>query len=495
MFSLSKLPSATTILSTYSSLTAFMMLVKAIMNEAWSVVNQIIPQDFQTKILTKLGRLYRHPTSEVTLIIHEQNCHVTNEMFEASEVYLRSKTTNPSLEKLIVSKQPREKNLTITIEKDQEIVDFFECIQVKWKLTNKKNDSGRDSKFFELSFHKQYKEKVIGTYLHYVLKRSKDIIEENRTLKLHSLGMYGDRDESGVWKSINLEHPATFDTLAMDTNIKKEVLEDLDRFVKRREFYKKVGKPWKRGYLLYGPPGTGKSSFIAAMADYLKFNIYDLELTSIYSNTELRRLLLATKNRSMVVIEDIDCSVELKDRRSRHRANNGDQLTLSGLLNCIDGLWSSCGDERIIIFTTNYKDRLDPALLRPGRMDMHIHMSYCTPCGFKLLASNYLQIQNHPLFEEIEVLMKNVNVTPAKVAEELMKSDDAETSLEGLINFLESKETDCKKSNPEVEEEERETTNPKEGEGQKAGKGNKRTKKTKMTRKTNVIKYCINCDD
>ena len=64
------------------------------------------------------------------------------------------------------------------------------------------------------------------------------------------------------------------------------------------------------------------------------------------------------------------------------------QFTLSGLLNIIDGLWSSCGDERIIVFTTNHKDPLDPALLRPGRMDMHLHMSYCTMDGFKLLASN-----------------------------------------------------------------------------------------------------------
>ncbi|KAI3849094.1 hypothetical protein MKW98_029019, partial [Papaver atlanticum] len=54
-------------------------------------------------------------------------------------------------------------------------------------------------------------------------------------------------------------------------------------------------------------------------------------------------------------------------------------MTISGLLNLIDGLWSSCGDERIIIFTTNHKEK--PSLLRPGRMDMHIHMSYCTPKG------------------------------------------------------------------------------------------------------------------
>ena len=100
------------------------------------------------------------------------------------------------------------------------------------------------------------------------------------------------------------------------------------------------------------------------------------------------------------------------------------QVTLSGLLNFIDGLWSSCGDERIIVFTTNHKDKLDPALLRPGRMDVHIYMSYCTPCGFKLLASNYLGITDHPLFLVVEQLMKVTKVTPAEVGEQLLKNGE-----------------------------------------------------------------------
>ena len=109
------------------------------------------------------------------------------------------------------------------------------------------------------------------------------------------------------------------------------------------------------------------------------------------------------------------------------------------MLNFIDGLWSSCGDERIIIFTTNHKDRLDPALLRPGRMDVHIHMSYCTPCGFKMLASNYLGITEHPLFVEIEKLIETAKVTPADVAEQLLRNEVPELALSGLIEFLETK--------------------------------------------------------
>lgn len=123
-------------------------------------------------------------------------------------------------------------------------------------------------------------------------------------------------------------------------------------------------------------------------------------------------------------------------------------MTLSAVLNFIDGLWSSCGDERIIVFTTNHKEKLDPALLRPGRMDVHIHMSYCTPSGFRMLASNYLGITEHPLFVEVERLMKITNVTPAEVGEELLKKEDSELALIGLVDFLRNK---CEQSHdPEI---------------------------------------------
>ncbi|CAI0392398.1 unnamed protein product [Linum tenue] len=265
-----------------------------------------------------------------------------------------------------------------------------------------------------------------------------------RVLKIHTI----DRYSGGKWTNVNLKHPATFDTLAMEPSLKEAVIADMERFRCRKDFYKRVGRAWKRGYLLYGPPGTGKSSLIASMANYMKFDIYDLQLSSISDDSELRRVLLATANRSILVIEDIDCGGDLPDRKTAQVC----------LLNFIDGLWSSCGDERIIVFTTNHKDRLDSALLRPGRMDMHIHMSYCTSQGLKVLVQNYLGRDGgtHKLYGEIERLIEDAQVTPAQVAEKLMTSDDADVALDELLNFLMVKggeATETTKTDSEIDEE------------------------------------------
>nr|CAN83106.1 hypothetical protein VITISV_041822 [Vitis vinifera] len=427
--------SMASLLSTYTTFAAAAMLLRTVLNEARSQINQFIPQYVQERIWSKIGGIFgnRHSSSHMTLIMDECDNYITNQFYEASEIYLRAKVS-PSVTKLKVFQAPDDKNPSVTIKNGEKFTEVFQGIQLQWesfcieKTRNEYYDRGGEIKSIELSFPRKNMDKILSSYLPYVLERSKAIRKENRVLKLHSY--------NGSWESTNLDHPSTFETLAMDSKLKENLINDLDRFVRRSQFYRRVGKAWKRGYLLYGPPGTGKSSLIAAMANYLKFDIYDLELTSLHSNYELRRLLVSTKNQSILVIEDIDCSVALQDRRSGGCGQGNSQLTLSGFLNFIDGLWSSCGNERIIVFTTNHKDKLDPALLRPGHMDVHIHMSYCNPCGFKTLAFNYLDISNHKLFPEIEKLLMEVEVTPAEIAEEFMKSEDADVALEGLVEFL-----------------------------------------------------------
>ena len=264
----------------------------------------------------------------------------------------------------------------------------------------------------------------------------------------------------------------TFETLAMEQEKKREIVEDLLTFSKSKDFYAKIGKAWKRGYLLYGPPGTGKSTMIAAMANLLNYDVYDLELTAVKDNTELKRLLIETTTKSIIIIEDIDCSLDLTGQRKKKTEKSADddqnenlikeiakkeakeegscsKVTLSGLLNFIHGLWSACGGERLIVFTTNYEEKLDPALIRRGRMDKHIELSYCRFEGFKVLAKNYLDLEMHPMFDAVQRLMEETKITPADVAENLMPKsplDEAEKCLSNLIQALEkAKEEVAKK--------------------------------------------------
>ncbi|KAG6421837.1 hypothetical protein SASPL_118395 [Salvia splendens] len=216
---------------------------------------------------------------------------------------------------------------------------------------------------------------------------------------------------------------------------------------KGEAFYNKIGRAWKRGYHFHGPPGTGKSTMIAAMANLLGYYVYDLELTAVKDNTELKKLLIATSSRAVIVIKDINCSVDLTGQRVKRREDENEmkniKITLSGLLNFIDGLWCACGGERIIVFTTNYVEKLDPTLIRRGRMDKHIELSYCSFEGFMVLAKNYVGVEWHELFPRIERLLGEVEMTPTDVAENLMSrslAGDAEECLESVVRALEAKQ-------------------------------------------------------
>nr|GMC56069.1 AAA-ATPase At3g50940-like [Ipomoea batatas] len=428
--------SSGSILTAAASLAASVMLLQ-------SVTADLVPDALRTYFSARLTKLSARFSSQLTLVIEESEGLTSNHMFEAANLFLGTKVSKAT-RRIKVIKPEKDEELIVTVDRNQEIVDFYNKVKMVWELKStaiqqigkgdRNGNSKTEQRYFELSFHNKYKDIVLRAYLPYILRKSKEIKQQSRAVRLNTVE-YG-----GNWTSIVLNHPANFSTMAMSPEMKNEIIGDLDRFITRKDYYRRVGKAWKRGYLLYGPPGTGKSSLVAAMANYLNFDIYDLDLREVECNADLRRLLIGSANRSILVIEDIDCNAVLHSRESENQTAEGDKINLSGVLNLIDGLWSSCGDERIIVLTTNHKDRLDPALLRPGRMDKHIQMSYCTFSGFKVLASNYLRIEEHALYQKIEELLLKVKATPAEIAEELMKNDDADIALGNLIIFLQNKE-------------------------------------------------------
>ncbi|XP_039115846.1 AAA-ATPase At3g50940-like [Dioscorea cayenensis subsp. rotundata] len=434
------------ILTTAASLAASAMLFH-------TVIKDFIPSKIRNYIFKGIKYLHDHFSSELTLLIDETDEYSPNTIYQAAMSYLNSKIS-PSVKRLRVSKLGIDDiKFNVSLDRGQETIDVFEGIQFRWhfvstqmsKNSRRYNNIGSlqieedtELRCLELTCNIKHKDKVFDVYLPFILDRWTALKNKGRTLKLFI-------NERKNWSPVKLHHPATFETIAMDMELKRTVMEDLTKFVQSKDYYKSIGKAWKRGYLLYGPPGTGKSSLVAAMANFLKYDIYDLELTEVKNNLSLRGLLLGISSRSIIVVEDIDCSITMdkRDIPTKDGDCENKTVTLSGLLNFVDGLWSSCGEEKIIVFTTNYKERLDPALLRPGRMDMHIYMGYCSPCAFRTLAFNYHNVDDHPLFEEIEALLKDTEVTPATVAEELMRSVDANVALQGLLQFLQCKISDA----------------------------------------------------
>lgn len=469
--SFTNIGSASSWFELYASFSTFMMLLR-------TAINDLIPLKLRNFIISKLTRFFTdyQPNNQVSLQIDQFWDGSTNHLYYAAKEYIPTKISN-TYKSLKVGKISKHNNIVLAFDGKQVVEDEFDDIKLKWRLVeNSNNDDGFDNlkkeykeykhrskdydeNGFVLSFDEKHRDKVMEKYIPHVLSTYEAIKAGNKTLKIHSM-------QSGPWKQSDLTHPASFDSLAMDPDLKNSIIDDLDRFLRRKKLYKKVGKPWKRGYLLYGPPGTGKSSLIAAMAKYLKFDVYDLDLSSVFSNSELMRAMRETSNRSIIVFEDIDCNSEVLDRAKPDKFPDMDFLdgikmgknmpprkfTLSGLLNYMDGLWSSCGEERILIFTTNHKDKVDPALLRPGRMDMHIHLSFLKAKAFRILASNYLDIEgnHHSLFEQIEELLEKVDVSPAVVAEYLLRSEDPDVALGALVKFLQDQEIVNEETSQEV---------------------------------------------
>ncbi|XP_043704134.1 AAA-ATPase ASD, mitochondrial-like [Telopea speciosissima] len=439
---------------------------------AWAMFQQYLPQQLR-RYFTKYSHqivTFFYPYIQITFHEYATDRFKRSEIYSTIESYLISNSSKRA-KRLKADAGRNTRNLVLSMDDYEQVTDEFQGVKLWWSSNKTVSrtpsfsfyPTSADKRYYKLTFHKRYRDLVTASYLNHVLEQGKAVGVKNRQRKLHTNNKSDNWHgyNKSVWSHVVFEHPSTFQTLAMDPEKKKDIMEDLINFSKSKDYYKKIGKAWKRGYLLYGPPGTGKSSMIAAMANLLDYDIYDLELTAVKNNTELRKLLIETNSKSIIVIEDIDCSLDLTGQRKNKEEkekkegegspeavkeeegkskDKESKVTLSGLLNFIDGLWSACGGERLIVFTTNYVDQLDPALIRRGRMDKHIEMSYCNYEGFKVLAKNYLDLDSHPLFETIHGLLDETQITPADVAENLMPKSLVGNAkmdcLEALIRAL-----------------------------------------------------------
>ncbi|KAK6924409.1 AAA-type ATPase, N-terminal domain [Dillenia turbinata] len=185
MFSLTNMPSTSSLFSTYASISASMMLGRTILND-------LIPHQIRAYLFSTIRRYFSPKTSLLTLIIEEENGFSRNEVYDAAETYLCTKIS-PKTDCLKISKTPRDKNFTIRFEKGEKMVDIFQGAELKWRFVcteQERPSSGNpnssaptsEKRHFELCFDKKHREIVMDLYLPFILSKLKEVKEGARVV-------------------------------------------------------------------------------------------------------------------------------------------------------------------------------------------------------------------------------------------------------------------------------------------------------------------------
>lgn len=177
-----------------------------------------------------------------------------------------------------------------------------------------------------------------------------------------------------IYKAYNYEwrpigHPKKIrplDSVILAPGLSNHLVNDFKRFINSQNWYHSVGIPHRRCYLLYGPPGCGKTSFVAAIAGHFNYNICTLNISDgLLCDDRLFHLLSVMPIKTILLLEDIDGGIVAEGKTG---------VTYAGLLNALDGVVST--EERLIFMTTNHLEKLPKALIRPGRVDVMVSISY-----------------------------------------------------------------------------------------------------------------------
>jgi len=177
------------------------------------------------------------------------------------------------------------------------------------------------------------------------------------------------------WRRDSREVARPLESVVLPPATKNALIDDITEFlsVEARQWYLSHGIPYKRSFLFYGVPGAGKTSLVQALAGRLQRDVCFLQPTHPdMTDDALKAAIQRAPHKSIIVLEDVDALFDLKRRKLGGAGQS--PLTFSGLLNALDGVGGAGG--RIFVLTTNHRENLDPALIRSGRVDLHVRFDF-----------------------------------------------------------------------------------------------------------------------
>lgn len=238
-----------------------------------------------------------------------------------------------------------------------------------------------------------------------------DAHERSRQPLFRMLNKWGD------WERLDDLPDRNLDSVILPVGQLERLVADVGRFLASENDYVRRCIPWHRGHLYEGPPGTGKTSVARALATHFGMDIWYLPLADVSKDCELLRVLNRIEPRSLLLLEDADVF-----HAATQRDDADDGVTLSGLLNALDGIATPHG--LLTILTTNTPESLDQAVVRPGRVDLVEHFTQADNDQVtRLLSRWYDQPVSAPGVSDI---------SPAQVIEACKRYDDPADAVANL---------------------------------------------------------------